>query len=416
MDFVINNAIVFSVGLISTAAIFYKPYFGLLIMAFMTPLEVMLTFSESFTTIKALGIITFTSFVLHHLLNFEKIKVDFRLFLPLCVFVFWITIRVEGNFNRLFTLIQLVTFFVMTTSICYGDRRRIDFIFYTFIIGNLLATFFASLGYLAATSLTARAAIEGQNANLYANITGISILLLFFLAPRIRRFKIPLFYGTVLFLSYGMVISSSRGAIVALFLSIFMLLLLHRNRLRSATMIVIMALFVGTGLALALQKGFIFQPSIDRIQSVQSYQETTLVSRFEIWDVGLEMIMDNFIIGVGLDNFPEFFNKYQPGYLDPGRDPHSTYLSIFAETGAIGFLIFLWLAGTFSFIVIKANTENKVLALCILVFIAVVSAKGTLHSTKFFWISLAFSYLMVNVAAADKESQDIQVSVPETTR
>ena len=92
------------------------------------------------------------------------------------------------------------------------------------------------------------------------------------------------------------------------------------------------------------------------------------------------MINANFLTGVGLGNFNVTFNKYAGRLSGIEFGPHITFLSIFAETGFIGFLILLWFIVTLSYMVMKTKNENKVFVLCILVFIATVSSSITILS------------------------------------
>lgn len=381
------------IGAISAAVICYRPYLGLLGMIFMIPLGPVLAFSSGFTAIKAVGIITFASFGLHCLLRKETIEIDFRVLLPLIVFLIWATVRLEVNYLKLLTLTQLITFFVMISSMCSSNNRRIDFVIWTFIIGCVVATAMSSYGYLSNPALSARASVEAQNANEYAVNVSIAILLLLLVKTRFKGYKMLIPYGIAILFIYGLIISASRGAVVAISLSLLVYLIVNRNRLKSMANILIICLLVGTILVVGLQTGIISEFSVKRIDSTKSSEETTMAVRFAVWRVGWKMINDNFITGVGLGNFNVNFNKYADIVRRTGRDPHSVYVSVFAETGAIGFLIALWFIGALSYTAMRTTSENKVFSLCILVFIAIVSLKGTYHMTKIFWFSIASALL-----------------------
>lgn len=388
------------------AVICYKPYLGLLGMICMLPLEPILTFSASFTAIKAVGLITFLSFAFHCLLRKERIEIDLRVFLPLIVFLIWAAVGVDGNYFTLFKLTQLILFFVMTIALCFSNNRRINLIIWAYIIGCLIAVCMASFGYLSNTAFNVRASLETQDANKYAIIIGLGLLLLLFLKPRFKKYKMLIPYGMAIPFIYGLIISASRGAVVALALSLFVYLIVNRNRLKSAANILIICLIVGTVFVVGLQKGLINEFSVNRIESTKSYEDTTLAGRFFIWGVGWEMIKDNFLTGVGLGNFPSSFNKYAGRSWGTEWGPHNTFLSIFAETGFIGFLILLWFIVTLSYMVMKTENENKVFVLCILVFIATVSSSITTHFTKVFWFSIALAYLLLNYTEQDARPGD----------
>lgn len=66
-------------------------------------------------------------------------------------------------------------------------------------------------------------------------------------------------------------------------------------------------------------------------------------NRFTIWKESLPIIRDNFLVGVGLDNFGIAYEKY---YKDNSIDKvHNAYLQILVTNGIIGFIPYiLWLA------------------------------------------------------------------------
>jgi O-antigen ligase len=123
-----------------------------------------------------------------------------------------------------------------------------------------------------------------------------------------------------------------------------------------------------------------------------------LVDRFAIWGVGWRIAKDHFITGVGLGNFSISFKRYigSHGGVLSGfvKDPHNTYLSVLAETGIIGFILFMWFHCNLVLTIFKKANKNQIFALCMLAFIAIVSIKGTYHFEKTYWLSLSLSYLI----------------------
>lgn len=386
------------IGAICAAVVFYRPYLGLLVMVFMIPLEASVAFSSGFTAIKAVGIITFISFGFHILARKERVMLDFRVLLPLIVFLIWAAVRFEGNYSTLVKLFQLVLFFAVTISLCSNNSRRIYLIIWAYIIGCLAGICLSALNYLGDSYIGARASLEGQDANTFAAIIGIGMLLvILIIRPNFKKYKVLIPYGIGILFIYGLVIGASRTAVVAMSMALFVYLLLNRNRLKNLANILIIFLLLSTVLIVGLQKGLIRQWTLNRIESTTSYEETTLSGRFWIWSVGCKMINDNFIIGVGLDNFNATFNKY----TGEGWGPHNTYISIFAETGVVGFLILMWFIGGLTYVVIRTDSENKVSVLCILTFVAIVSLTLTNQYSKFFWVSIALAYSLLNYTQLD---------------
>jgi O-antigen ligase len=66
--------------------------------------------------------------------------------------------------------------------------------------------------------------------------------------------------------------------------------------------------------------------------------------RVELWRAGLAMWRDHPFVGVGIGQFPNNLPAYALGRIPVERlsaGPHSIYVGVLAETGAIGLLLFL---------------------------------------------------------------------------
>jgi O-antigen ligase len=413
MNFFNNlNPIFVIIGAIVAAIILYRPFLGLMAMVFMIPIETVVTFSAGFTAIKVLGIVTFISFLLSLVRRREKIEINRKIYVPLILLMLWVALTMEGNFFRLLTLIQLIVFLMMTIALCYNNDRRLILLSWIFIIGCSIATCWASLGYLDSAAIGARASVPGQNVNKFGNISGMGIIISLFLKERWKGYKQILLYGAVIFFLYGMIISASRGVVVALCLVLPIYLVGNKRRLKSVGNLLLIALLASSLFFVGLRKGLITEYTVNRILSIENYEDTTMPLRFTIWRVGWKIAQDNFITGVGLGNFPLEYSKYRGIYsgrvatLGWAADPHNTYLSIFAETGVIGFLLFLWFHGNLFFLILKKINANAVFALCILVFIGLISLKGTLHFSKFYWFGISLSYLIFAFSSQNFHSED----------
>jgi O-antigen ligase len=72
--------------------------------------------------------------------------------------------------------------------------------------------------------------------------------------------------------------------------------------------------------------------------------------RLELWKVARTIAVENPLTGVGLGAYKDAHYVYaQRPIFDPlalgHRDPHSTYFSLLAETGVVGFLLFFAMVG-----------------------------------------------------------------------
>jgi O-antigen ligase len=417
-------------GVIFAGVVFVRPYFGLLVMMIMIPLEAMLVFSTGVTAIKIAGLITFVAFMCHVLLGIEKIEINPVICIFLILFVLWTALTMEGNFSRLVLLVQLLGLSVMTISLCHKSDRRLILACFAFIAGSLIAACLAASGYLSSGSY-ARAALEGQDANKYASIIGMAIIISLYLKNRFAGFKRRILYGMVVFFLYSLIISASRGAIVALCLSYFIYLAGNKKKLKAAANIVVIVLLISTIVMIGYKKGLIRGFTLNRIVEMQSLENTrTLVGRVAIWRIVWEIAKDNFITGVGLGNLPSVFAKYT-GAFGPdgvsrgtGWETHNVYLSILVETGGVGLVLFLWFLGYLSFFIWKSENEDKIFALYLLAFIGIFSLTVTNHLTKAYWVGIALSYLISNCKSqhllmedsSEPDGEENETSILQTSR
>lgn len=129
----------------------------------------------------------------------------------------------------------------------------------------------------------------------------------------------------------AVLLTESRGALLALGVLIAVFVLRYRIRLRLLIPLGVLAL------------GLIFMPSTfySRLTTAVS---SGGAGRVYIWKVGYQIVRHYGIFGVGLGNFPVAYNLY-PGYapifMNYGRASHNLFLNIWAETGIIGLFLLL---------------------------------------------------------------------------
>ncbi|MCI5166719.1 MAG: hypothetical protein D3903_11645, partial [Candidatus Electrothrix sp. GM3_4] len=76
--------------------------------------------------------------------------------------------------------------------------------------------------------------------------------------------------------------------------------------------------------------------------TVTDTKESTANERLLSWEAGLDMFLDH-PLGVGGNNFPRLFNKYQPPEMKRdmwGRQAHSLWFTLLPETGLIGIMLY----------------------------------------------------------------------------
>lgn len=143
----------------------------------------------------------------------------------------------------------------------------------------------------------------------------------------------------------GVVLSYSRGASLAFCALVFAMVCLRQIRLRTAVILfAAVALFV-----VAINPAYLGR--VETLTGISSKNlrtsEGAIQGRATIMLAGFHMFLDHPFLGVGPgqapDHMAEYANRY--GYERLGRETgsHSLYLEILAETGVVGFSVFLLL-------------------------------------------------------------------------
>ncbi len=128
----------------------------------------------------------------------------------------------------------------------------------------------------------------------------------------------------------GLLLTMSRGAIVALII----LILVYVRHLRLGSRIALpIAIFA---ILLCLMPAGFFS-------RLQSATKTGGAGRLDIWTVGLSALKHYGLAGAGLNNFPLAYTNYMgeaPHFKGASRDAHNTFLNIGVESGVLGLFLF----------------------------------------------------------------------------
>lgn len=131
------------------------------------------------------------------------------------------------------------------------------------------------------------------------------------------------------------VMTHSRGGFLAMMTALGVLVWRSRNRLAG--------IFLGIA---ALVIAYIVVPAsyIERIQSISHYEDDgSARGRLQAWDTAIRMATAHPVFGVGYTMFRRNYQKYSatPGQF--ARVAHNSYLQIWAESGTIAILVYLFL-------------------------------------------------------------------------
>jgi O-antigen ligase len=231
----------------------------------------------------------------------------------------------------------------------------------------------------------------------------------------VERVKIYRYAGMVgmLVLALIIMLTQSRGAMLALGVAVVMLPITSRRRGRD---LILMGLVLG-GAALVAPKGVWDRLAGLSNASVESGMdevdpEGSAKSRWQIWQIAITELRSHPLTGVGIGMMPE---KNRQAALRQGlewevrgqRDTHSTYLRVAAETGYPGLLLYLVMWGVVIAKLKRAKAAIKhvrprehqfltFLELSVIAFLAA-SVFGTYYSLSFTYLSLTYVWLAADV-------------------
>lgn len=236
-------------------------------------------------------------------------------------------------------------------------------------------------------------------------------------AGAVERDRRLLFITAIGLMGVALLLSGSRGGLVALLAEIFFLVILTTKTKSYGQA----ALKIGLAAALVavIVAGSIFiggESSLTRLAETSASQDFT-TDRTHIWSVTLEIIKDNFPFGAGLGAFGVAYTPYDSmSGLERVEQAHNDYLQVLADAGIVGLIIgaffVFWLFRTGWQ---RAKTENAfrrgaaigALAGCFAVLVHSIF-DFVLHTTA---ISLLFLMLVSLVVLSGRKKGDDEATV-----
>jgi O-antigen ligase len=261
----------------------------------------------------------------------------------------WAPQASDGN-PRVFQLVLCVAVFAMVVSLV-RTPEHVRWMMLAFIAGTVLSVLVgaASGGLRPTDALDAaggsRLTGSGADANYLAAAIVPAIAMAAGLASRRDRPLTRLgLLVAVAVLGVGLAATESRGGFLAAGVACIGALIVFRGR-RTQLLGFLAVLFAAAAVWFTISPG-----SWERVSSVSDGGS----GRTDIWTVALHVAQDHPVFGVGLAQFPVVSPDYvdRPGTFSRGDllisqriVVHNLYLQLWAETGAVGLLLFATVAG-----------------------------------------------------------------------
>lgn len=364
-----------------------------------------------FSVPKAFGYLLFISWSLYifrasraDMLRVDRISLNFLLFIAWgLITILWTVMPVRSLYVG-FTLLQLWVFYFISMSLI-DNKRKLTLVIYailvscTFVAANAL---FMSIGQLRAVG------VKGADANEFAALMILPIYLSLNLAIYHKNTLLRLLFGSlIIILMLGAASTVSRGFLLAIGLSFLYRVFLDVDKKRALAAILLVVGLTGPYLFVRYKKRAAVEPPM--------YAQEMPMGRRAIWIVGLEIIKSHPISGAGMGAFPKAYTteyqkiRYKTGWTGYDRVGHNDFITIFAEYGIIGLLIWAGLilyilreSAKLNFYFLKTGDEflyavaNAVA--CALLALLLCQAFLGLYLSKFFWLAIVFVPILKTIA------------------
>jgi O-antigen ligase len=169
-------------------------------------------------------------------------------------------------------------------------------------------------------------------------VAALPIGLLF--SGSLRQDKRFLYLVAVGLMGTSLILSGSRGGLVA-FVSQIILLVILSSRAKGPKSLALKAA-LSIVLVVAAIGGAVFvggDTSLTRISETAASGDVTS-NRTQIWATTLKILRDNWPLGVGIGAFPQAYTRYDPtGGFERVEQAHNDYLQLAADAGVAGMAI-----------------------------------------------------------------------------
>jgi O-antigen ligase len=371
---------------------------------------------------------------LHHKkLNFRIARGEFYLFLFLAL-AWLVTMASNAGFDRISLIylgkISRLFIFIFLFNRAVTSFSQLKFIIWICIAGGLFLTYqahVASEGMFAAGRLDDVGGVDFSEANSLAGLLSIVVAFLAYKLLSAGWWRRILYVPAIAVLLNTIVMTRSRAIFLGMIIAApFMAVMVPTGYKKKVLIFICLGAIL---LFLLSDYNFLIRMrSIgDQAQFITSDSSPAQLSRVDYWKAAMQMIADH-PFGVGIKHYQGLVSTYDPRI---GRmDAHNTYVLCCAETGLLGFFLFMLIIAesfrscrrAFRSTVDDSEKSEVEIVGCSLFAALLIFAAGlmTTHSilyTGMLWILLSFPFVYeraVDNMTKDKETEAQAVFVPSS--
>lgn len=215
-------------------------------------------------------------------------------------------------------------------------------------------------------------------------------------------FKKLIFIATTGIMGIALILTFGRGAWLGFGIAVVIMILLYKKELIWA--------FIPAGIV-----GLFLLPDsiLNRLLSIANLGDSSNAYRIRVWKVALEMIRDNWILGVGFGYMP-----FKVNYLNYIRTmnvyhSHNMILEIFAELGIGGLLALVFVLGIilkklYDISIQKEDKFARIVAISLFGSFVAILANGLTENILYlpkiiwtFWMLVGFSGILIRIKSKE---------------
>ena len=345
------------IALLGFLLLYRYPEYGVILLAFLVPLEGLFAGNKLFTGSKFIGVALIAIILVKLLLreiSFKQLKTP--LWWPILLLVFAFSVSSawspypELSMRSLRQLITAISIFFITLGL--KDRINIIHFMKAVVISVAITAFLALVS--GSHTLEDRAIGLLTDPNYFALLLTTAIPLVVYLILQNQHIIMKLAWcGLLVLILIAFQKTLSRSGVVVLVIAFVFLGYHYKEYLKKLTGAQVGLMFIGGMLAGIFSFAAMPEDYRDRILSlanitsgVQSFDDRSLGRRTSYIVVGLRTFKDNPVIGSGPGTFPVHYAKsgYATAFSLNTNEPelfrraHNTYLETLTETGITGFV------------------------------------------------------------------------------